>query len=165
MVQSVVWIIDTSSIIEVRRSVQNTPRTVIFQRMSALIQEGKLIFPKQVVEELERAADPKSPDAQYEWAKENEGNVTQRAPSLDDLKAVLKEVPAVLDPDKDTGVDEADPYLLAVAVRLRAEGKDARIVTQEHRDTPRKISLSTASGLLGVPSVPLDAFLKFEGIT
>jgi hypothetical protein len=54
--------------------------------------------------------------------------------------------------------------LLAVAVRLRSDGKDARIVTEETKDTPRKMSLRTAAGLLGVPSVPLKAFLQFEGI-
>lgn len=165
MVHNVVWIIDTSSVAEVRRSVENAQKANVFRSMSALVLDGKLVFPKQVVEELERTADSKSPDAQYLWAKENEGNVTERAASLEEVKAVLKEVPTVLDPDKDTGVDEADPYLLAIAVRLRAEGKDARIITQEHRDTPRKMSLSTASGVLGIPSVPLNAFLRFEGIS
>jgi hypothetical protein len=40
-------------------------------------------------------------------------------------------VPKVLDPDKDSGAEEADPYLLALASLLRTEGLDARIVTQE----------------------------------
>jgi hypothetical protein len=72
-------------------------------------------------------------------------------------------VPKVLDPDKE-GIEEADPYLLAMAVRLRVEGKDARIVTEEKNDYPRKLSLRTAAGLLGIPSVPLKAFLEFERI-
>jgi hypothetical protein len=80
------------------------------------------------------------------------------------VKDVLAVVPEVLDPDKDTGAEEADPYLLAIATRLRGEGKDARVVTQETKDTPRKMSLNTACGLLGIPSVPLSAFLKFEKI-
>jgi hypothetical protein len=96
--------------------------------------------------------------------KTQEGKATEHAPSLEEVKAVLAAVPKVLDPDKDTGAEEADPYLLALAVRLRAEGKDARIVTEEIRDTPRKMSLNTACGLVGVPSVPLKAFLHFEEI-
>ena len=55
-------------------------------------------------------------------------------------------------------------FCLALAVRLRAEDKDARIVTEETKDIPRKMSLRTAAGLLGVPSVPLKAFLHFEEI-
>ena len=97
--------------------------------------------------------------------KQHEGKATERTPSLEEIKNVLGAVRTVLDPDKDTGVEEADPYILAVAVRLRAEGKDARMVTEEKKDTPRKMSLSTAAGFLGVPSVPLKAFLQFEEIT
>jgi hypothetical protein len=96
--------------------------------------------------------------------KTTSGKGNRASPSFEEVKEVLAAVPTVLDPDKDAGAEEADPYLLAVAVRLRAEGKDARLVTEEIRDTPKKMSLNTACGLVGVPSVPLKAFLKFEGI-
>ena len=85
-------------------------------------------------------------------------------PSLELVKATLATVPKVLDPDKDMGAEEADPYVLAMAAHLRRESKDARIVTEENKDTPSKLSLRTAAGLLGIPSVPLKAFLDFEGI-
>lgn len=132
--------------------------------MEILVNESRLVFPKQFVDELERWADPGSPDAQYAWAKKNEAKATQYTPTLDQVKEVLSIVPRVLDPDKDTGVEEADPFVLAIAVRLRLEGKDARIITEEKNDTPRKLSLRTAAGLMGVPSVPLMAFLQFENI-
>jgi hypothetical protein len=51
-----------------------------------------------------------------------------------------------------------------MALRFRAEGKDVRVVTQENKESPRKMSLSTAAGMLGLASVPLEAFLEFEGI-
>ena len=70
----------------------------------------------------------------------------------------------MLDPDKDSGEDEADAYVLAVALKLRAAGVDARVVTQELKDTPSKMSMSTASGVLGIPCVPLKAFLAAESI-
>jgi Domain of unknown function (DUF4411) len=109
-------------------------------------------------------ADPVNRDAQYQWAKTHEAKATERAPSFDDIKNVLALVPKVLDPDKDSGAEEADPYLLALATLLRTKGLDARIVTQETKDTPKKMSLNTACGLLGIPSVPLAAFLQFERI-
>lgn len=164
MTQNITWVIDTSSVIEIRRSVENPRKVHVFSQMAILVNGGRLVFPKQVVDELERAADRESPDAQYKWAKQNDAKATECAPSLDEVKEVLRNVPKVLDPDKDTGVEEADPYVLAMAVRLRAENKDARIVTEEAKDIPRKMSLRTAAGLLGVPSVPLRAFLQFEGI-
>ena len=165
MARDVIWVVDTSSVAEIRRSIENSKKGYVFARMGTLVQDGRVVFPKQVVGELERVADPQSPDPQYQWAKQHEGKATERAPSLEEIKDILGAVPTVLDPDKDTGVEEADPYVLAVAVRLRAEGKDARIVTEETKDIPRKMSLRTAAGLLGVPSVPLKAFLHFEEIT
>jgi len=164
MAQDVIWVVDTSSVIGIRRSIENTRKQNVFASMGALVMDGRLVYPKQVVDELERVADPHSPDPQYLWAKQHEGKAVDQAPSLEEIKNILALVPSVLDPDKDTGAEEADPYVLAVAVRLRAERKDARIVTEETRDTPRKMSLRTAAGLLGVPSVPLTAFLRFEGI-
>lgn len=164
MASDVTWVIDTSSVAEIRRSIENLQKRHVFARMSTLIKEKRLVFPRQVVAELERLADPRSPDPQYQWAKQHEGEATEPAPSFEEIKETLGAVPTVLDPDKDTGVDEADPYVVSMAVHLRAQGKDARIVTEETRDTPRKMSLRTAAGLLGVPSVPLKAFLKFEGI-
>lgn len=122
------------------------------------------MFPRQVVDELARVADPAGPDQQYLWAKQNQLTACQNDPSLELVKAVLAVVPRVLDPDKDAGAEEADPYLLAKALDLRQAGKDARIVTEEKNDTPRKMSLRTAAGLLGIPSVPLRAFLEFEEI-
>jgi rRNA maturation endonuclease Nob1 len=151
MAQNVIWVIDTSSVIEIRRSVENSKKAHVFSQMGTLVNGGRLVFPKQVVDELERAADTQSPDAQYKWAKQNEGKATECTPSLDEVKEVLRNVPKVLDPDKDIGAEEADPYVLAVAVRLHAEGKDARIVTEETKDMPRKTSLRTAAAYSDYP--------------
>ena len=164
MAASIVWIVDTSSIVEVRRAVENTKKPQVFEKLTELVNEGRLMFPRQVLDELERVADPAGPDQQYLWAKLNQTTACHNDPSLESVKAVLAVVPRVLDPDKDTGAEEADPYVLAKAADLKQAGTDARVVTEEKNDTPRKMSLRTAAGLLGIPSVPLRAFLEFEGI-
>jgi hypothetical protein len=164
MATAIIWVLDTSSIIEIRRSVAVAQRNSVFAGMVGLVAADRILFPKQVVDELERVADPNAPDAQYLWARQNAVKANAHDPSLQEVKDVLAVVPEVLDPDKDAGAEEADPYILAVAARLRVEGKDARVVTQETKDTPRKMSLNTACGLLGIPSVPLSAFLQFEKI-
>jgi predicted nucleic acid-binding protein len=85
----VVWVIDTSSIIEVRRSTQKRHREQTFRKMTQLVTEGRLAYPPQVVAELERFAQPKSPDPQLAWAKQNalaaHGNGSC---SLDDVKEI-----------------------------------------------------------------------------
>lgn len=164
MAANVVWIIDTSSIAQVRRSIANPRKSSVFDEMGRLVQEGRLAFPTQVVEELERWADPSNPDQQFLWAKKYKAYAAQNQPTLEEVKGALAIVPTVLDPDKDAGAEEADPYVLAMALHLRSLGRDARIVTEEVRDYPRKMSLNTAAGLVGVPSVNLMAFLGFEKI-
>ena len=78
------------------------------------------------------------------------------------MAAVLAEVPEVLDPDKE-GVEEADPYVLAMALELR-DDRDMRVVTEEFKTTTRKMPLGSAAGYLGIPSVSLKTLVKFEGI-
>ena len=161
---SVTWVIDTCSIIQVRRT-PTSQRQKIFQEMARLVTEGRLAYPPQVVAELERSAEAKTPDRQFAWAKQNASTAHSNGScSLDDVKEVLAEVPRVLDPDKDAGRDEADPYVLATAMKLRNEETDARVVTEERRDTDKKMSVNTAAGILGLPSVPLLAFLQAEKI-
>jgi hypothetical protein len=85
-------------------------------------------------------------------------------PSLDTVKEVLARVPEVLDPDKPRGAEEADPYILALAVELKRDGRDVTIITQEKTDKPGKLSLSSAAGLLKIPAVTVLPFLKSQGL-
>ena len=100
---AIVWVLDTSSIVQVRRSVENSQKSAVFDQMGALVEDGRLVFPKQVVTELERVVDQHSPDAQYLWTKKHETKACETEPSLESVKAILAVVPKVLDPDKDTG--------------------------------------------------------------
>jgi hypothetical protein len=80
------------------------------------------------------------------------------------VKEVLGRVPEVLDPDKTTGTEEADPYVLARAVELKRAGKDVAVITQETRNIGGKLSLATAAGVFKVPALTLLPFLKSQGI-
>jgi len=160
---SPVWVIDTSSILEIR-GVEKGARSTVYSRLTALVAEARLRYPKQVVDELERGSNPKNPDPPFKWARENASVATSAGPTLEGVKAVLAIAPKVLDPKKDSGAEEADAYVLALAVELRASVPDVRVVTNEHKDLPTKMSMGTASGLLAIPSVPLRGFLHAEGI-
>ena len=155
---------DTSAILQSRRQVPVAvcPRTLA--SLSDLVTVGRLKFPSEVLKELRRHARPDAPDQLLEWAESVEGNASADAPSLDRVKDVLAVVADILDKDKDSGAEEADPYVLAFAVSLREQAVDARVVTQEVKDSPRKMSLNTAAGILGIPSVPLGGLLRAEQI-
>jgi hypothetical protein len=79
------------------------------------------------------------------------------------LKLVLEQVQEVLDPDK-LGVEEADPYVLALAIYLQQQGKQVMVLTEERKDRPDKISMTTACGVLRLPCLPVHMFLRINGI-
>lgn len=163
--QGEVWVVDTSSIIEVRRAVEKTKRRGVYAKLKALTEQGHLVFPTEVLKELERARDPKPAreDLPLEWANEVAGKATS-VPSFETVREVLAQVPQVCDPDKTTGVEEADPYVLACAVELKRAGKDVAIITQETRNLGGKLSLATAAGVLKIPALTMLPFLRSQGI-
>lgn len=160
-----VWVIDTSSLIAIK-SLPHADRDRVFARLSVRVKGARLFFPREVLNELKRdSSDKRSPDRPCVWALEVEGDACQHAPTLEEVKAVLAIVPDILDPAKDSGADEADPYVLALAKKLRDQGVDARVVTEEAKNYLRKLSLNTACGMLGIPSLPLLGLLRSEGIS
>lgn len=153
-----IWVFDTSGLIELN-GVPRAERQAILSTLTELVKEGRLRMPKQVVDELKRGS-----DELVEWAKKVEAEAALGSPSFDEVQAVLAVVPDVLDPQKDFGADEADPYVLAMAVKLKTTEADVRIVTQETKDRPGKTSLRTAAGILNQVTVPFLGFRRVEGL-
>ena len=155
------WIVDTSSLIAIRTLFSRDGRTTVLNGMTSLVADGRLLFPREVIAELERYAGRENPA--LTWAADHQGMATASQPSFDDVAVVLAAVPEVLDADKE-GVEEADPYVLALAYSLRQNGIDSRVVTEEFKTTVAKMPLGGAAGYLGLPSVPVRVMLKFENI-
>jgi len=131
-----------------------------------LVKAGRLRFPREVLDELKRdSADKRSPDRPRTWAQDVEAAACRDLPTFDEVRAVLAVVPDILDATKESGADEADPYVLALAMKLQGQAMDARVVTEETKNRPSKLSLNTACGILGIPSVPLLGLLRAEGIS
>jgi hypothetical protein len=160
-----VWIIDTCSITEVRRRLSKPDQVTVYASLTTLVADGHLVFPPEVQKELERWANPKPgyQDRPLEWCKRVQGTAA-KSPSLATVKEVLAQVPEVLDPDKPRGAEEADPYVLALALELKRAARDVTIITEEKTDKPGKLSLSSAAGILKLPSVAVIAFLKSQGL-
>ncbi len=157
------WVIDTSSIIEVRRSVLVVEQPSVYSKLEEMTRQALLVFPIEVLKELERAADQSRPDLPLKWAKRVEA-VAVSNPSLDVVRDVLGQVPSVLDPDKSGGAEEADPYVLALAVELQRGGASVTIITQERDiDKPGKLVAVNRRGLQRIPAVTMLPFLRSRG--
>src|SRR5688572_1197767 len=71
-----IWLIDTSSILEVcRDKVPKARRAACFALLTKLAQEGKLVFPLQVIGEMKRfgPAQRGEPHPPLDWAKSVQG--------------------------------------------------------------------------------------------
>lgn len=161
-----IFIIDSSSIIEIRRAIPSKDQKKIFERLTQLVNNDRLVYPKMVLDELERyLIDPDNPDLPYAWTKENETKATRFKISLEEVKDVLAQpqIARILDPDKPPKPEEADPYILALAIQLKGQ-TPVKVLTQEHKDTPKKLSLNSACGLLGIVSLPIEPFLAQQSI-
>lgn len=159
-----VWVIDTSSVLEIRRKLAKEKHAEIYRRLGQLVDDGKLFFPKQVLNELKRQTAEITKggkrDLPYEWAKQDAEQATRHGTTHAALREVLavEGVAQLLDPDK-AGVEEADPYVLALAHHLIGVGLFARVITEDRVNAPDKIALASACGIVGIPVVPVRAFL------
>lgn len=152
------FIIDTSSLIEIRQLVPAKDRRNVLGRMSRVVASGTLVFPTEVVAELERYEGEDDPIR--DWAVANRRLATRISPPFEKLRAVMthSQVKRVIDPDKATSVDEADPYVLALALSLK-DHAEVVVITEETKDRRDRISMGTACGLLRLFRLPVRAFL------
>lgn len=89
--------------------------------------------------------------------KNNNG---KRAPPVELMPEIMKQAGDVQDPK--ATAEDADAYVLALAVQVQREGARPCVVTNDTTDRkPRRISMVTAcEQKLGLPTVRLKSFLK-----
>ncbi len=114
-----VWVVDASTIVQIKSSIPLSSRPAVFTALTALAAAGRLVFPSQVSKELKRDAGNLPPDAACQWAMSVEATACAVEATLAEAKEILAAVPDILDPKKDSGVDEADPYVIALARKLQ----------------------------------------------
>ena len=156
------WVVDTSSLIQVRQSgIGRTQQAAVFRKLTTLVQAQRLIFPPQVREELEWAATDHPDDAALAWARKvREG--AERSADLATVQRVLARTPLLIDPDSKR--DQADPYVIALALDTQSLG-GVSILSDDRRDRSdgrgglQKLSVATVAGLWNVPVIPLTGFM------
>lgn len=155
--EEAIWIIDTSSLIEIK-SFHNSK--TIFVELEKLVKQGKLGFPSQVLEELARRVDPDEPAI---WARKMSKEYLGKWYEPDGIYTdeVLSKVGGVLDRTKKKV--EADQFILAIALQLKRKEYTVTVVTEERSDKV-KMSMKTASKILGLNVCNINDFLRQLGI-
>lgn len=110
---------DTSALIELNRLYPRTTFPGVWERLEALISEGRLIVAREVLEELAQ-----KDDELLRWARRQSNFVmpwTQEL--LDAAQSIVVAFPGLVDPEK--SVADADPFVIAAAeVRRDTGGPD-----------------------------------------
>jgi hypothetical protein len=159
----VIWIIDTSAIVKIKTTVPQAQQWKLLKQLESMVEDGNLTFPKQVRDETD---DLDHPDAPGVWAVGVFGSIMHPGePDYSYIQQVMSSAAGqVVDPDKTK--EDADPYVIALALQLADAGHDVCVVTNDQKPQPGRIALSTACDHMSVSWCGLDEFLaELEPIT
>ena len=161
-----IYVIDTSSLISVKEVIKPEKRQQVFMVLTSICQQDALVFPPEVFKELEVGAKSGKPDLPYQWAKENKDRGCRLGSCHEELRTVMNHPVAKLtsDPDQTSDREDADPFVLATALKLESTLWTPVVVTEESRKVPPLVTLNVAAGSLGLPAINLFALLVRLGI-
>ncbi len=172
-----IWVIDTSSILEIRRDHDKAQLQIpkgkqpgVYSALGALVDQGVLVYPAAVLRELERQAGVVAAtgkrDLPFEWAKKNAEQGTRFARDYVALREVLEYsgMEKLIDYEAKGGAEAADPWILALAFSLNKQGYATRVITEDRNNLPDKVALASACGIVNVATLRVGAFLLHKQI-
>lgn len=159
-----VW--DTSAIIALKENnIQRSVRRHVLGALKERAEGGRLFVAREVVKELEKfssAGSSRVHDEFVKWARACPPAATTVPIDFAAVRQVIARVPSLVDADAHD--EEADPYVLTLAIELQRSGLEVVVVTEDRRDKPMHMSLASACGIFRLPSIPLLPFLHDEGL-
>ncbi len=124
--------------------------------MTPLVEGGGVIVPVHVERELKPNTSHPDVPAAWAFAKARLGPA-KREPSPACVRHVLSVFPQLVDPDRER--EDADPYVVALALELKDAGQDVVVVTHDVKDRlPRKQSIKSACDHFGLAVIRLKEF-------
>ena len=154
-----VWVVDASSLIEIKRAVGVGDQWDLLMRMRGMASLGELASPRQAYREVSDATHPDAPGA---WAASaRQVQVRPLDVDADVMRDVLSQVPDL--PDSSKLQEDADPYVVGLALQLKHDGADVGVVTEDVIDRDSR-SIATACDVLQIPWMRLREFLDVLGV-
>lgn len=154
-----VWVLDTSALVKSKFIVSVADQWHTFKLLEDMVRAGAVAMPRLVIREIAEIAHPDMPGA---WAP-GVRDIQQHPldPEWEHVQRVMAEAGDVVDPNKTE--EDADPYVLALALQLLERGHDVCVVTEDRVDHDH-IAVTTACGRLGIPHCSLRDFLGELGV-
>ncbi|MDN5803024.1 MAG: DUF4411 family protein [Microlunatus sp.] len=155
-----VRVIDTGALIELKKLLPVGDQWPLLVRMTVLVEKGHLAFPRQVTSEVKHVRWPDAPGA---WAAGNKGWCVHSQPR-DEYVAEALGAAQLTDPNAESDIEPADPYVVAMALQIRDNnpGCQVYVVTTDRVDRmPAKESVVTACDRLVVPCSTPEEFVDW----
>jgi hypothetical protein len=153
-----IYVLDTNAVIDLKTQVPLGEQWDLFQQLQSLVEAARIAFPRQVVREMSVAQHPDAPGV---WLVGGAASRMQHAqPSDETVVEVLAIAPGLVDPDATT--EQADPYVVAMALELAADLIfDVIVVSGDKTDRPGHTSVVTACDRLGLRTCSVDDFISW----
>ena len=170
MTSAVVAILDANALIDLKK-VRVSLQWKLFRELEELVRAGAICVPNHVIREV---SDVPHPDTPGTWAKgieqdqqyqlEADPRYVSQVMGGRPMAATLWEepilgVPEVLDQHADT--EQADPYVVAMALQFKTEARDCVVVTSDSKDRPGKTSPAKACQILGIRTATIEEYLDW----
>lgn len=130
-----------------------------FKHLEAMVFEGKIAMPRQVINELTKIVHPDLPGAWAPGVRDLQKHPLDA--DFDHIRHVMAVAGDVADVHKTE--EDADPWVLALALQLVDIGLETCIVTEDVVDRT-SISIATACGKLDLQHTRVRPFLEHCGI-
>jgi rRNA maturation endonuclease Nob1 len=158
------YVIDTSSVIAIRQEIMAQAKgpqvAAVHDGLAAMVESGEILLPEQVIAELKRG----QADVALQWALK----VAKHAVPIIELaltvRDVVRDIPYLVDATSTSSTDDADPWVVGLALLRSRQGEDVTVLTEEYRDRPDRTTVSSACGMLRIPTMTVRAFLLYTKI-
>jgi hypothetical protein len=144
-----IFVLDTALLIKIKQLVKVDEQWALLDAMMQHVRAGEICFPRQVATEL---TGQRWPDAPGAWVGHARGLVCHHEPADGCVAQVLAMTPELIDPDA-TGVEPADPYVVALALELCGLYPSCRVMvaSDDRVDRPPvRLSVKTACDRLNI---------------
>jgi len=156
-----VYIIDSSSLIALNKHNAMNVYVSVWKNISELIQNDRLVAPREVLDEINDYD-----DALSSWASEQKKLFKMpTSKQIRIVQEILKEYPALVDVD---ARHSADPWVIALAIELSSQSQQTlvnikRIVVTEEKLRGNKIKIPYVCHLRSVECVDIVEMFRTEG--
>ncbi|MDD4353412.1 MAG: DUF4411 family protein [Candidatus Nanoarchaeia archaeon] len=156
-----VYVIDSSSLIELNKHSSMDVFISVWKKLEELVKQKRLVAPYEVYKEIIKKDDQLS-----KWAQRHQKLfVKPTAKQIKIVQEILKEYPSIVDKNK---TDSADPWVIALAIELSTSpqqtlGKVKRIVVSEELIRGERIRIPYICQKKNIECVNKIEMFRIEG--